>query len=73
MRAWFFLAVFALFACDDDGTNAPVDGGAPTPDAAVGACENFPDEHTTLLNAPTSAQVERKQPTHPPVGPEGLP
>lgn len=82
----FALLCSALLACDDDP--APSDGGgggAGAGGAAAGgdggggaggsapACTEFADPHLQLLNAPTTAQVEHKVPTHPPVGPEGLP
>jgi hypothetical protein len=50
---------------------APVGGEAPDPDDM--ACGESPDAHTAFLQAPTEATVVRKTPTHPPVGPEGLP
>ncbi len=83
------ICMLTLTACDGDdasgggagGADATAAGGAggePTSDAGNdagdgGLCESFPTEHTQLLNAPTEAAVVRKTPTHPPVGPEGLP
>lgn len=81
----FVLLCSALFACDDDP--APGDGGGGGAGAggnqggdggggaggSPAACTEFSDPHLQLLNAPTTAQIEKKTPTHPPVGPEGLP
>ncbi len=88
-RLSFLLALLcvALFACDDEP--APDDGGGGGAGAGGSAgaggdgggggagggaaCTEFTDPHLQLLNAPTTAQVEQKIPTHPPVGAEGLP
>lgn len=81
---WILGLVFAgmLAACDDTGS-ATGEGGAggggldagvdAATDAATdgGACPATP--HAQLLNAPTDATVVQKVPTHPPLGPEGLP
>mgnify|MGYP002629506151 CR=1 FL=1 len=82
------LALVGLGGCDDDGGGDQTGGAAPA-DAGAGGeggmggmggmgggddrCVDFPDEHTALLNAPTTATVIHKTPTHPPVGQEGLP
>jgi hypothetical protein len=59
-------------ACGDDDTVMPADAGA-TIDGGGGACESFPTENAELLNAPTTATVIRKTPSHPPIGDAGLP
>jgi hypothetical protein len=38
-----------------------------------GVCAGLDTPHQQLLNAATEADVVTKVPTHPPIGPEGLP
>lgn len=77
MRALLLILGAALCAfclsCDDAMSDPPVDTPDAGPDMAVEGCGVAADAHTALLTAPTTATVIRKIPTHPPVGPEGLP
>jgi ABC-type glycerol-3-phosphate transport system substrate-binding protein len=58
-----------LAACGGDTPSAADAGVSPDAGAACGTGST----QERLLNAPTTAQVVKKTPTHPPIGPEGLP
>jgi hypothetical protein len=74
MRPIVIAALIAtLTACGDDDPRRPADAAPDPTDGAAATCEDFATEHEELLNAPTDATVIVKTPTHPPVGPDGLP
>lgn len=74
----FLLTVqLGVVACGSDGSSAADTGvrpdGGVTGDAGEAPQCGEGTVHQQLLNAPTSATVIQKTPTHPPVGAGGLP
>ena len=65
LAAAFVFAV-AVSSCGDNGNPSQADAGPP--DAGIDEkCETFATRHDELLNSPTSTDVVRKIPRHPPV------
>jgi hypothetical protein len=73
MRKLIVIIVF-LFAsaCGNDTTEQP-DGGTSNPDGGTQKVCGTGSQHEQIINAATTSEALQKTPTHPPIGPGGLP